>query len=284
MSEIQIGKINKLKVVKEVPFGLYLEGGNYGEILLPKKYIPEDSKIGDLIDVIVYFDSKDCIIATTEKPYAYVGDFAYLQVKSVTSIGAFLDWGLVKDLFVPFREQKERLQKDKYYPFYIYFDIKSNRIAATTRLLKFLSNDPSNYKLNEAVDLFIFREHEIGFQAVINNSHEGLLYKNEIFQPLKLGQYLKGFIKKIRDDGKIDLCLEKPGYEKVDGLAKTILQKIEEQGGSLNITDKSSSDIIHSVFHISKKSYKKAIGSLYKQRLITIDSNCIKLTKKARHK
>ncbi len=282
MKEFEIGKLNKLKVVKLVSFGLYLDGGDYEQILLPKKYIPEGTKVGDFIEVFVYFDSKDIIIATTQAPYAYVDDFAYLKVVSVNSIGAFLDWGLIKDLFVPFREQKEALEKDKYYPVYIYFDKKSRRIAGTTRINRYLDMEPVNYKINEEVDLFIICEEEIGYQAIINSKHQGLLYRNEIFQPLELGQHLKGFIKKIREDKKIDLCLEKTGYEKVSGLAEIILTEIRKQGGSLNITDKCSPEVIYSTFKVSKKNYKKAIGALYKQRLITIDDNGIKLASKTK--
>ncbi len=283
MQELEIGKLNKLKIVKELSFGFYLDGGNYEKILFPRKYAPEGSKIGDVVEVFIYFDSSDIIIATTEEPFACVGDFAYLKVVSVNSIGAFLDWGLLKDLFVPHREQKEELKEGQFCPVYIYFDKTSRRIAATTRLRRFLDKEPINYKLNEEVDLFIYAEEEIGYQAIINNKHEGLLYKNEVFQPLNLGQHLKGFIKKIRDDEKIDLCLEKPGYEKVGSLAEKILQKIHQEGGCLNITDKCSPDIIYSTFNVSKKNYKKAIGALYKQRLIIIDDKGIKLAKKTKH-
>ena len=277
MNELEIGKFNKLKVVKELSFGFYLEGDDFEKILFPRKYAPEGCKIGDIVEVFIYFDSKDCIIATTERPYACVGDFAYLKVVSVNSIGAFLDWGLIKDLFVPYRQQKEKLEKDKFYPVYIYFDKTSRRIAGTTRIVKYLNNEPIKYKLYEEVDLFVIAEEEIGYHAIINDKHEGLLYKNEIFQPLKLGQRLKGFIKKVRDDEKIDLCLEKPGYEKVSGLSKIILDKIRQEGGVLNITDKCSPDVIYNTFNVSKKNYKKAVSALYKQRLITIDEKGIKL-------
>ncbi len=285
MTNLKIGKINILKIIKEVKFGLYLDGGEeYGEILLPKRYVPENYKIRDSVEVFVYFDSTDHIIATTEKPYACVGDFAYLRVVSVNSIGAFLDWGLTKDLFIPYREQvKVKLEKGKFYPVYIYFDRISRKIAGSTRIIKYINNEPINYKPNEEVDLFIYAETEIGFQAIINKKHEGLLYKNEIFQPLELGQNIKGYIKKIRNDERIDLCLEKQGYEKVVGLAKIILNKLQKEGGHLNLTDKSSPETIYDIFNISKKNYKKAVSALYKQRLITIDKTGISLTKKAKH-
>ena len=284
MKNLQIGKLNKLTVLKNLSFGLYLDGGDLEEILLPRKYVPENVDIGDTIEVFVYFDSKDIIIATTEEPYACVGDFAYLKVVSTNSIGAFLDWGLIKDLFVPFREQKNALEKDKYYPVYIYFDKKSRRIAGTTRIRRYLDKEPVNYKVNEEVDLFIYGEEEIGYQAIINGKHEGLLYKNEVFKPLKLGRHLKGFIKKLREDEKIDLCLEKPGYEKVGGLAEDILKELHKQGGNLNITDKCSPEVIYSTFNVSKKNYKKAVSALYKQRLILIDDKGIRLTIKAKFK
>ncbi|MCP4176328.1 MAG: GntR family transcriptional regulator [bacterium] len=280
MSEVEIGRLNKLKIVKELSFGAYLDGGSYGEILLPKKYVPTRATVDDIVEVFVYFDSNDCIIATTEKPYATVGEFAYLSVVAVSSVGAFLDWGLLKDLFVAYREQKEKLRENISYPVYIYYDEKSRRIAATTRIAKYLDNEPIKYVVGEEVNLFIHGKEEIGYKAIINNMHRGILYKNEVFQPLKLGQHLKGFIKKIRNDGKIDLCLEKPGYEKIGGLAESILEKLKKQGGFININEKSSPDTIYKAFNVSKKTFKKAIGALYKQRLISIDSEGIKLTKK----
>jgi uncharacterized protein len=280
--EVEIGRLNRLKIVKELSFGDYLDGGSYGEILLPKKYVPTRAKIDDIVEVFVYFDSNDCIIATTEKPYAMVGEFACLAVVAVNSVGAFLDWGLMKDLFVPYREQKEKLRENITYPVYVYYDQKSKRIAATTRIARFLDNEPAKYEVTEEVDLLICAKEEIGYKAIINNAHRGILYENEVFQTLKLGQHVKGFIKKIRSDGKIDLCLEKPGYEKIGGLAEIIFAQLQKQGGFISLNEKSSPDLIYKAFKVSKKTYKKAIGALYKQRLITIDDKGIHLTIKAK--
>ncbi|MGM0568268.1 MAG: CvfB family protein [Elusimicrobiota bacterium] len=275
---IQIGKYNYLPVVKEVDFGVYLDGESFGEILLPSRYVPKECSVGDILDVFLYKDSEDRIIATTEKPYAEVGEFAFLKVVDVTRVGAFMDWGLAKDLLVPFAEQKEkRMEKGKYYVVRIYLDEKSERIAASAKLSKFLDNEAAGYEKGEEVDLLIYAKTDMGYQAVINNSHTGLVYKTEVFSPLKIGQKTKGFIKKIREDGKIDLCLQKPGYGKIEGIAEKILEKLKEEGGFIPLSDKSNPEIIYRKFGISKKNYKKAVGALFKKRLITISSKGITL-------
>ena len=277
---IKIGRQNKLKIIKEVQFGMYLDGGDFGEILLPKKYIPKDLKADNEIEVFVYFDSEDRIVATTEKPYAAIGEFAYLKTVSVTKIGAFLDWGLTKDLFVPFKEQRQKMIKGHSYIVYIYYDKKSDRIAGSSKLDKFFSKWPPEYEAGESVDLLIWNETELGFNAIVNNSHRGLLYKNELFQPLLTGQKIKGFVNKIREDGKIDLTLQKPGYDKVSGLAEKILEELKRHNGFIALTDKTSPEKIHTIFGVSKKTYKKAAGALYKKRLISIEKNGIRLKKK----
>jgi len=277
---IKIGKLNTLKIIKEVQFGLYLDGEELGEVLLPKKYIPKDLKPGDEIEVFIYFDSEDRIITSTEKPYAMIGEFALLKTVSVTKIGAFLDWGLPKDLFVPFKEQKQKMIKGHSYMVYIYYDKKSDRIAASSKLDKFFSKWPPEYESGESVDLLILDETELGINAIINNSHRGLLYKNELFQPLRLGQKTKGFVNKIREDGKIDLTLQKPGYEKVGGLAEKILEELKKHNGFLAVTDKTSPEKIYTIFGVSKKTYKKAAGALFKKRLISIEKNGIRLKKR----
>lgn len=274
---LEIGRLNNLRVVKEVDFGVYLDGGEFGEILLPKKYVPKDCLPDSIIEVFIYFDSEDRIIATTQKPYAMVGEFAELKVVSVSTVGAFLDWGLQKDLLVPFREQKQKLIKGKSYVVYIYFDEKSERIAASTKLNKYLSTAPIDFQPREEVDLLIYDETEIGYNAIINNAHLGLIHKNDIFQTLETGQKIKGYIKNIREDDKIDLLLQKPGYGKVDDLSKKILELIKQHGGFVSVTDKSPPEIIYKIFGVSKKTYKKAIGSLFKKRLITIEDDGIKL-------
>jgi predicted RNA-binding protein (virulence factor B family) len=273
----EIGKINQLKIVKELDFGIYLDGGTHGEILMPKRYVPENAKVDDIIDAFIYRDSEDRIIATTEKPIALVGDFACLNVVSVSTVGAFLDWGLPKDLLVPYREQRHRMEVGKKYIVYVYIDTTTERIVASSKVERFLDNIPPEYEENQEVDLFIVSKTDLGYKAIINNSHLGIIYKNEVFQTLVQGQKIKGYIKKIREDEKIDLCLEKPGYEKLDTLAEKILSELKVNEGFISITDKSDPKTIYKQFATSKKNYKKAIGALYKQRLITIEEFGIRL-------
>ncbi len=272
-----IGTLNELEVVKTVDFGVYLDGGSHGEILLPKRYLPENCQVGDRIEVFIYLDSEDRLVATTEKPLAMVGEFAMLKVVEITSFGAFLDWGLMKDLLVPFREQQEKMEKGKSYLVYVYLDNESQRIVATSRLDKCLGNIPVDYEAGEEVDLIIAGKTELGYKAIVDNSHWGVIYHNEVFQPLHPGEKLKGFIKQIRPDEKIDLRLDKPGYEKIDSISQGILDQMKAAGGFLPVNDKSDPDLIVKTFRTSKKNFKKAIGSLYKQHLITIEENGIRL-------
>lgn len=277
---LQIGKLNTLKIVKEVDFGLYLDGGEeYGEILLPIRYVPEIYKIDDDLEVFIYRDSEDRIIATTETPKAMVGDFALMEVVSVNKFGAFLEWGLQKDLLVPFREQKHDMEKGKSYVVFIYLDDETKRIAASSKLDKFLDNVPPDYQPNQEVELFIANKTDIGYKAIINGLHWGILYENEVFKPLDRGQKIKAFIKKVREDEKIDLYLHKSGYDKVDALTEKILKTLKDEGGFLEINDKTPSTIIYEIFGESKKTFKKALGALYKKRLIDIENKGIKLLK-----
>ncbi len=276
----EIGVFNNLRVIKEVDFGVYLDGGEHEEILLPRKYVPENCKVDDNIRVFIYLDSEDRFIATTETPYAIVGDFALLKVVAVESVGAFLDWGLLKDLLVPFGEQSPTMETGKSYIVKIYVDKQSNRIAATTRLDRYLDNEPGNFHAGQEVELLICSQTDIGYKAIINGTHWGVLYSNEVFQPLKSGQKTKGYIKKVRDDNKIDLSLHKPGYKRVDDITDTILNVLKEQGGFISVTDKSSPEAIYKLFGVSKKTYKKAIGAIYRKRLITIENDGIRLGSK----
>jgi predicted RNA-binding protein (virulence factor B family) len=276
----KIGVLNNLRVVKEVDFGVYLDGGEHEEILLPRRYVPENCKVDDNIRVFIYLDSEDRFIATTESPYAMVGDFALLKVVAVESVGAFLDWGLLKDLLVPYSEQSPTMETGKSYIVKIYVDKKTNRIAATTRLDRYLDNEPGNFHAGQEVELLICSQTDIGYKAIINGTHWGVLYSNEVFQPLKSGQRTKGYIKKIRSDNKIDLSLHKPGYERVDDITDAIINVLKEQGGFISVTDKSSPETIHKLFGVSKKTYKKAIGAIYRKKLITIENDGIKLISK----
>ena len=277
---IEIGRINLLEVLREVEHGMYLDGEELGEILLPAKYIPQGTGAGDIIEVFLYNDSEDRIIATTQTPYAMVGEFAYLKVVSLSPYGAFLDWGLSKDILVPFREQKERMQEGRSYVVYLYLDEQSGRIAASSKLDKFISRQKNrHYEAGQEVSLLIYNESDMGYNAIVDNCCWGLLYHNELFQELHEGQEIKGFIAKVRDDGKIDLTLQKAGYKKVDSLALHILDVLKENNGFMAVSDKSDPQIIYQVFGMSKKNYKKSVGALYKKKLVSIDNDGIRLLK-----
>ena len=273
----EIGKINHLYVVKEVDFGIYLDGGDLGEILMPKRYVPEGTQPEDTIEAFIYLDSEDRLVATTEKPLAMVEEFSLLEVVSVTPVGAFLNWGLPKDLFVPFREQRQPMEEGKKYLVYVYVDTNTKRIAASSKIEQYLDNIPVDYDLDEEVDLIIVNETDLGYNAIIDNSHFGILYKNEVFQPLNPGDKVPGYIKKIRTDGKIDLRLDKIGYEKITSFVDRIIVELQKNNGFLPLTDKSSPEDIYKTFKISKKNFKSAIGALYKKRMITLEEDGIKL-------
>lgn len=278
---IEIGRTNTLKVVKEVDFGIYLDGGSkYGEILMPTRYIPEGTEVDHYLDVFIYLDSEDRIIATTDVPYAEVGEFAYLKCVGTTSFGAFLDWGLAKDLLVPFREQAHEMKEGLSYFVRIYLDEETERIVASSKTNQFLDNSPHDFEEGEEVDLIIGTPSDLGIRVVVNEKFSGLLYHNEIFSPIKPGIRTKGYIKKIREDEKLDIALQPPGYEKVEGIAGQILEKIQNSGGYLEVNDKSSPESIKYVFGISKKVFKKAIGALYRDRLITIEENGVRIVQK----
>jgi predicted RNA-binding protein (virulence factor B family) len=275
------GRYNTLKVVKFVDFGVYLDGGEMGEILLPARYVPEKCDVGEDLEVFIYLDSEDRIIATTEKPFAQVGEFAMLRVNAVNNVGAFLDWGLMKDLLVPFREQKMNMIAGRSYLVYVYVDPDSQRIAASAKLEKFLDNVIPEYQIGEEVSLIIESESELGYNAIINHLHRGILYHDELPAPLNKGQQMKAYIKKVREDHKIDLSLYRPGYEQVDGISQNILDQLVAAGGFLPFTDKSDAALVFDQFGISKKVFKKAIGALYKQRRILLEDNGIRINNQA---
>ncbi len=274
---VNIGKYNTLKVIKEVDFGVYLDGEQEGEILMPIRYVPKNCKPGDFVDVFLYLDSEDRPIATTEKPYAQVGEFSMMRVKAVNKIGTFLDWGIMKDLLVPFREQKVTMTEGRSYLVYIYVDPESNRIVASAKLTKFLNKTIPEYTVGQEVDLVIESETDLGFKAIVNNQHWGVLYENEVFEQLDKGLKIKGYIKKIRDDHKIDLSLHPLGYEKVDPVAQMILDQLKKDGGFIPVSDKSDAELVYRVFGISKKTFKQAVGNLYKKRIITVSIEGIRL-------
>jgi predicted RNA-binding protein (virulence factor B family) len=274
---VKIGKYNTLSVIKYVDFGVYLDGGDGIEILLPTRYVPEGLKVGDDINVFIYKDSEDRIIATTEHPYAQVGEFAYLQVNQVNQAGAFLDWGLPKDLLVPYSQQRSKMRQDGIYLVYVYLDDATKRIVATAKIEKYLDNVLPEYKPGERVNCLVFEHTDIGYKVIVNNMHRGMIYHNEIFQPIEVEQQVVGYVKSIREDGKIDITLSDKAAVRIDSLSNRILNAIKANGGKLNLTDKSSPDEIKALFSCSKKDFKKALGHLYKERIINIATDCITL-------
>ena len=274
---INIGKINKLNVVKQQGADVYLSDGSSGKkVLLADSKLPANCQVGDTLDVFVYVDSEGHLAATTKKPLAEVGDVAWLKVVSLNYVGAFLDWGLPKDLLVPFSEQYHEMEVGRSYLVKVFLD-DQNRIAATTKIDKLLSDESDDYEVGQKVSLIIADKSDLGVKAIINNSHWGMLYENELFQSVRKGQKMEGYIKQIREDRKIDLSLHQPGYGKVVSLTDSIIAKLKANNGVLMLSDKSPPEAIYAAFGVSKKVFKQAIGALYKQQLITIDKNGIKL-------
>ncbi|MDR0430038.1 MAG: GntR family transcriptional regulator [Tannerellaceae bacterium] len=274
---MEIGRFNKLTIVKDLDFGVYLDGGNGQEILLPARYVPKNVKPGDEVNVFIYHDNEGRLIATTAQPLALVGEFKYMEVKSVNQTGAFLEWGIMKDLLVPFREQKTQMKEGGWYLVYVYLDHVSGRIVASARIEKFVDNTYPEYSFNQQVDLLVVEETEIGYKVIVNNAHWGLLYYNEIFRRIERGEQLTGYIKEVREDEKIDVSLAPLGYKKVEGVAKTILDTLQINKGFLSVHDKSDPEEIYALFRCSKKAFKQAIGFLYKQKLITIEERGIRI-------
>ena len=274
---VRIGAVNTLVIVKEVDFGIYLDGGDLGEILLPLKQVPDLAEIGNSIEVFIYLDSEDRVIATTRTPFVTVGQFANLEVIAVNNVGAFLDWGLEKDLLVPFGEQKQRLEVGKRCLVFVYIDRVDKRITASAKIDKFLDQVPAKYQAGEEVNLVLGGQTDLGFKAIVNNTHWGVIYKDEVFEFLSIGSKRKGYIKRVREDGKVDLSLKRPAPEQRDELSSKVLSELEKLGGYLAIGDKSPPDVIYKKFSVSKRIYKQTIGGLFKQGLITIEPQGIRL-------
>ncbi|SEJ06835.1 S1 RNA-binding domain-containing protein [Pseudomonas sp. NFR16] len=274
-----VGRYNSLQVVKHTNFGLYLDGAQDGEILLPNRYIPKDipSEDEDWLNVFIYLDSDDKLIATTEKPKVQVGEFASLKVVEVNSIGIFLDWGLPKDLLLPYSEEKRPLKAGDYCVVHVYLDKHTRRITATTRLDRYMDKVPANYSVGQEVDLLVAEETAMGFKAIINNKHWGLIHKNEVFKFLRPGKQEKGFIKEVRSDGNISLSLQPVGEQLASSLNAKILGKLRENNGVLPVSDKSDPQVISNLFGVSKGNFKKAIGALYKQGQLVIHADRIEL-------
>ena len=276
---LELGRMNRLTVVKRVDFGLYLDGGQVdGNILLPARYVPEGTNVGDDIDVFVYLDQEERMVATTQRPLAQVGDFAWLEVAWVNNFGAFLDWGLMKDLFVPFREQKMKMQKGSRYLVHVHLDEESHRIMASAKVERYLSRDIPPYRTGDAVEILIWQKTDLGFKAIVDNRFGGLLYDQQIYRELHSGDRLTAYIRQVRDDGKIDLMLQPVGQKAATDFSDVLLEHLRTNGGRTELGDKSPAEEIYAVFGVSKKVFKKAVGDLYKRRLIVIGSDGIRLT------
>lgn len=276
-----IGKTNSLRVVRFAPPGLYLDGGPLGEILLPRRYIAENVQTGDELTVFIYRDSEDRLVATTETPKAQVGEFAVLRVNGVRSgLGAFLDWGLEKDLLLHNQQQLGRPRIGEDVVAYVMVDEVSQRIVATARLNKWLDLTLPNYKEGQQVKLILFAETPLGYKAIVNQAHTGLLYRSELGTNLQIGQQMDGFVRTVRTDGKLDLGLDPVGYQRIKPLTETILEKLRAQGGTLPYHDQSSPEEIRTAFGVSKKAFKQAIGSLYREQRIELAPDGIRLVNK----
>ena len=273
---IEIGKTNKLEVIREAEFGVYLEGGKYGGILLPKTDVPEGCKKGDILDVFIYLDSDDYVVATTARPLVQVDEFATLTVAEVNDTGAFLDWGLPKQLLVPYAEQRKTLEPEQRITVRLYLD-NTGRIAASTKLDKFLKNDADALNVGDEVQMFVVRKNDIGFSVILDDKYWAVLHAKDVFRTVRPGHKRKAYIKRLLEHNKIDVMLEKPGYAKVDDLSQQILDDLEDRGGFSALSDKAKPEDIYQQFGISKKSYKMAIGSLKKLGRIDIAADGIRM-------
>ncbi|EHR6782575.1 CvfB family protein [Vibrio parahaemolyticus] len=275
---IKIGQINSLEVIKKADFGVFLDGDDYGSVLLPNKHVPEGTELGDHIEVFLYFDSESQLAATIDKPIAQVGEWGLMKIEGINQTGAFVNWGIKeKDLLIPFSEQRARFTAGQNILVYVYTDKASGRIVGTTKFNKWLDKTPANYEVNEEVDLIIAERSQLGYKAIVNGKHWGMIFPSDVFGKLFIGKKLKGYIKQVREDGKIDLSLQKVGVAKMDDLSSKIIDLLEKKGGFLPLNDKSSPEAIFDAFRTSKGTYKKTIGGLYKQGKIAIEKDGIRL-------
>ncbi|EGU9029658.1 GntR family transcriptional regulator [Vibrio parahaemolyticus] len=275
---IKIGQINSLEVIKKADFGVFLDGDDYGSVLLLNKHVPEGTELGDHIEVFLYFDSESQLAATIDKPIAQVGEWGLMKIEGINQTGAFVNWGIKeKDLLIPFSEQRARFTAGQNILVYVYTDKASGRIVGTTKFNKWLDKTPANYEVNEEVDLIIAERSQLGYKAIVNGKHWGMIFPSDVFGKLFIGKKLKGYIKQIREDGKIDLSLQKVGVAKMDDLSSKIIDLLEKKGGFLPLNDKSSPEAIFDAFRTSKGTYKKTIGGLYKQGKIVIEKDGIRL-------
>ena len=274
---IKIGEFSRLTIIRERDQGLYLADDDGDEVLLPNRYVPETFMIHDEIDVFVYLDNEERPVATTDKPYISVNEFALLRCNQVTKFGAFLDMGLVKELFCPFKEQAFKMKAGQWYLVYCYLDEETNRLVASSKTKRFLDNKELTVKKFDEVDIIISHPSEIGMNVIVNKRHAGLIHKNDIFTELSIGDRLKGVVRKVRQDGKLDIVLSQIGYKSIEPNSEIVLNELNDNDGYLQLTDKSSPEAIKEMLKMSKKSFKKAVGNLYKQKLITIKEDGIYL-------
>ncbi|GAA5644779.1 MULTISPECIES: CvfB family protein [Vibrio] len=275
---IKVGQINRLEVVKRADFGLFLDAGDFGTTLLPNRHVPEGTEIGQSLDVFLYFDSDSQLVATTEEPIAQVGEWGLMKIEGVNSTGAFASWGIKdKDLLIPYSEQRSRLRAGQTILVYVYTDKASGRIVGTTKFNKLLDKEPANYTCNQQVELLIAERSDLGYKAIIDGKHWGMIFSSDVFGKVFIGKRLKGYIKELRPDGKINLSLQKVGVAKMDDLSEKVLDLLEKKGGFLPLNDKSSPEAIFAAFRTSKGTFKKTIGGLYKQGRIVIEKDGIRL-------
>lgn len=272
-----LGKFNDLTIERSTSVGLFLSEPEGAEVLLPNKYVTEEMEVGETIRVFVYKDSEDRPVATTQTPFLLRNEFGYLQVRDVNSYGAFLDWGLEKDLFVPFSEQTTRMEKGESYIVFLYLDRRTDRLLATAKWRQNLDNSRLLVKEGDEVNLLVAERTDLGYNVIINDYHLGLIYYSDVFRRIGIGLRLSGYIKLIREDNKIDVSLEKTGYERIEEHADAIYEMLRQKGGFLPLTDRSSPEEIENHLEMSKKNFKKAIGGLYKRGLITLEENGIRL-------
>ncbi|MGM9697832.1 MAG: S1 RNA-binding domain-containing protein [Prevotella sp.] len=277
MEKIRLGDYNLMQVVKEVDFGMYLDGGVEGEILLPTRYVPDGLKVGDAILVFVYLDQDERPVATTLQPLAKVGDFACLEVAWVNEYGAFLNWGLMKDLFCPFREQKKRMEIGQKYIVHVGIDEESYRMVASAKVEHFLSREMPQYRHGSEVELLVWQKTELGFKVIVDNKFAGLVYEDQVFRPLTTGDRLKGYVDRVRPDGKIDVTIQPTGRRNTEEFSEVLLEYLKNNNGRCDLGDKSPAELISDRFKVSKKTFKKAVGDLYKRRLIQIKEDGLEL-------
>jgi len=274
---MNLGKFNTLRVRRRVDFGIYLEDDHGERVLLPQRYVPEGVQVGDMLDVFLYLDEDEKLVATTERPLAQVGDFAYLETAWVNQYGAFLKWGPMKDLFCPFREQKKRMEIGNSYIVHVLIDEESYRLMASAKVERYLDTARPDYSHGDEVQVLVWQKTDLGFKVIVDNRYAGLVYKDQIFRHIHTGDRLTAYVEHVRDDGKIDITLQPTGRQQTEQFSEQLLAWLKERGGHCDLGDKSPSEAIAARFGVSKKTFKRAVGDLYKRRLITMTDESLTL-------